>query len=176
MRAADIDIPVEGTTMIRALLLDLGGTLIDADRHVFPGVNDALTAFRNLKAADGTPLVTCLVSDYTMPEPRTPEKITEAFAEYLGILDGIGLRGFFEPVDERVTLSTNVGVSKPDAKVFEAALKRANLDAALTEALFITEDAGHVAAARTLGMQALQFGVDFKKWSQAPHLVEAALV
>ena len=99
--------------MIKALLLDLGGTLIDSSEQVFPGVQDALTVLEAFETEDHQPLVTCLVSDFTMPEPRTTEAIAAAFADYLKILDKTGLRSFFEPVDERVTLSTHVGVRNP---------------------------------------------------------------
>ena len=92
--------------MIRALLLDLGDTLIDTqhDNKPFPGVQDALGVLAKLKTADQAPLVLCLVSDFTMPEPRTAAAIAAAFADYLEILDQTGLRSFFEPVDERITL------------------------------------------------------------------------
>jgi FMN phosphatase YigB (HAD superfamily) len=160
--------------MIRALLLDLGDTLIDTrhDNEPFPGVQDALVALQKLKTQDHKPLVLCLVSDFTMPEPRTEAAIAAAFADYLQMLDQTGLRSFFEPANERVTLSTHVGFNKPHAAMFEAALKRARVDAPITEALFITEHAGHVAACRTeLHMKALQFGVDFKAWPAAPPLI-----
>ena len=157
--------------MIKALLLDLGGTLIDSSEQVFPGVQDALTALEAFETEDHQPLVTCLVSDFTMPKPRTTEAIAAAFADYLKILDKTGLRSFFEPVDERVTLSTHVGMMKPAAAVFKAALKRARIAGSITEALFITESADHIAACRRLGMKVLQFGVDFTSWSAAAGLI-----
>jgi len=49
-------------------------------------------------------------------------------------------------------------VNKPDRKIFETALQRLGVTAALTECLFITENAAHIQAARnTLHMKALQF-------------------
>jgi hypothetical protein len=158
--------------MIRALLLDLGLTLIDSDNVVFPGVVDALTVMQTFKTADHQPLAVCLVSDFDMPEPPTPARIAAAFAKYLTILDKVGLRPLFEPVDKRVTLSTHAGVNKPAAAVFQTALKRAGIDAPLSEAMFITEDPDHIAACRNkLHMTALQFGLDFKDWAAAPLLV-----
>src|SRR5262249_30822750 len=153
--------------MIKALLLDLGGTLIDSNDGVYPGVQDSLGVLETFETEEHKPLVMCLVSDYTMPESRTPTAIAAAFADYLKTLDRTGLRSFFEPVDERVTLSTQVGVNKPAAAVFEAALKRAKVDGRLTEALFITENSCHIAACQKLGMTTLQFGVDFNTWSTA---------
>ncbi len=158
--------------MIRALLLDLGDTLIDSGRKPFPGVRDALDALQKLKTEDDTPLVLCLVSDFEVPGPRTEAAIAAAFADYLEILDQTGLRPYFEPVDERVTLSIQVGVRKPAAAVFEAALKRAKLDAPITEALFIREQAEHIEICRDVHkMKALQFGVDFTTWSAGPALI-----
>jgi hypothetical protein len=156
--------------MIRALLLDLGGTLM-VEGIVLPGVPDALRVLQTLESADAKPLIMCLVSDYAMPEPRTPQAIESVFQEYLAVIERANLRQFFEPVEERVTLSTHAGVMKPDRRVFEMALKRAELKASIEEALFITEDAGHVTACRNMGMTALQFGVDFDDWTNAPLLV-----
>ena len=163
--------------MIKALLLDLGDTLYDtAAKKPYPGVEDALAKLKALKAADHKPLVMCLVSDYTMPEPRTPEAIAATFAEYLGVLDGTHLRGFFEPVDERVTLSTHAGVRKPAAEVFETALKRAKFHGSLRDTLFITENAGHIRVCRDqLHMKTLQFGLDFTSWSDATKLISKNL-
>jgi hypothetical protein len=160
--------------MIRALLLDLGDTLI-VDGNVLPGVPEALRVLQTLETGDGKPLITCLVSDYTMPAPRTPQAIEATFQEYLAVIEHANLRQFFEPVEERVTLSTHAGVMKPDRRVFETALTRAKLSASIKEALFITEDAGHIAACRKMGMTALQFGVDFDNWTDAPLLIAGTI-
>jgi FMN phosphatase YigB (HAD superfamily) len=157
--------------MIRVLLLDLGETLVDAADRPFPGVPEALAAVRKFKAANGKPLLCCLVSDFTMPHPRTAKAIDAAFKEYVKILDGVGLTRFFKPVGRRVTLSTHAGVFKPDRRVFETALRRARSGAGLSECLFITENKAHVKACRKLGMDALQFGKDFKNWADAPPLI-----
>jgi hypothetical protein len=156
--------------MIKTLLLDLGGTLEVADK-VLPGVPEALSALQKFQTADGKPLVMCLVSDFTMPEPRTPQAVEAAFNEYLAILDRLNLRRFFEPVAERITLSTHAGVLKPAALVFETALKRARLTASIEDALFVTENSAHVEACRKMKMTVLQFGVDFVDWTNAPSII-----
>jgi beta-phosphoglucomutase-like phosphatase (HAD superfamily) len=158
--------------MVRVVLLDLGGTLVGPDGP-FPHVPDALAALNQLDGSTGEPLATALVSDFPAADPPTPAGVERRFAEYLALLDGFGLRGFFEPVEQRVTLSTQAGVQKPDRRVYELALRRLGTDAMLADCLVITEDAAHVAACRALGMQALQFGADFDDWSQAPRLVRA---
>jgi FMN phosphatase YigB (HAD superfamily) len=165
--------------MIRVVIFDLGGTLIDANNHPFPHAVDALTAISGFMTADGKPLRSCLVSDYTMATvPVTVAKVTAIFNQYLELLDGTGLRPFFEPVKKRVTLSTQAGSMKPDKKIFAKAIERLGVAVALKDCLFITENAEHVERARTqLHMQALRFRVpgsahfDFEDWSQAPALI-----
>ena len=166
--------------MIQVVMFDLGGTLIDQNNVPFPNVSEALTEIGKLQTAGGKPLTSCLVSDFDLAAaPLTAAKVNAIFDEYLAILDKTTLRPFFEPVAKRVTLSTHAGVTKPDPKVFKTALQRLGSTAKLKDCLFITENAAHIDAVRkTLRMQALQFGKDFKDWSQAAafvsHLVKPA--
>jgi HAD superfamily hydrolase (TIGR01509 family) len=165
--------------MIRVVMFDFGQTLVDAHRRPFDHVREALTAIGGFRAADSKPLSSCLVSDFTLVAPPiTPAKVRPVFEEYLAVLGAAGLREFFEPVGKRVTLSTHVGVNKPDRAVFTKALSRLQSRATLAECLFITENADHIRAARqTLGMTTLQFKApgairfDFDDWSQAPALI-----
>jgi hypothetical protein len=165
--------------MIRVVMFDLGMTLVDAELHPFPHVTDAFTAIADFKTGDGKPLRSCLVSDFTMPtQPVTDAKIAALFEEYLAILNQTGLRRFFEPVNERVTLSCHAGVTKPNAKIFKKALERLGAMVPLQDCLLITEDASHVDEARTtLKMKALQFRsaassqFDFDDWAEAPALI-----
>jgi FMN phosphatase YigB (HAD superfamily) len=160
--------------MIRVLMLDLGGTLVSEGRTL-PHVPEALAALGELDGATGQPLEVVLVSDFHAAVPPTPEAVQARFEEYLALLDGFGLRSFFEPVDQRVTISTQAGVAKPDRRIYQLALDRLGGDAEFGDCLSITEDAGHVAACRALGMQALRFGADFTDWSQAPALVRSLI-
>jgi hypothetical protein len=98
-------------------------------------------------------------------------QVRALFREYLGLLDGFGLRRFFRPVDRRVTLSTHAGVRKPDRRVYEIALQRLGSSASLRESLVVTEDPAHLDACRTLGMTTLGFGLDFTDWLDAPLLI-----
>ena len=165
--------------MIKVLMFDLGDTLIDAQRRPFAQVREALAAIAQLKTAAGKPLRSCLVSDFPLAAPpATPTKVAARFAQYLAVLNETGLRPLFEPVTKRVTLSTHVGVMKPDRAVFEKALRRLGVAATLEECLLVTEDAGHVKAARgALHMQALRFrppgaaAGDFADWADAPALI-----
>jgi len=112
------------------------------------------------------------VSDFTMPDPPvTKAKVDLIVRDYLAQLDGFGLRRFVKPVDRHVTLSTQAGVFKPNRAVYELALTRLGTSARLADCLSITEDAGHIAASKQLGMTTLRFGGDFTDWSDAPFLV-----
>ena len=165
--------------MIQVVMFDLGMTLVDADRHPFPHVEDALTAISGFKTADGKPLRSCLVSDFTMATPPvTIAKVAVLFKQYLMILEETGLRQFFEPVNKRVTLSTHAGVEKPDRKIFEKALQRLGADLSPEDCLFITEEPMHIEKARNiLKMATLQFRsagsnqFDFDDWAEAPALI-----
>jgi beta-phosphoglucomutase-like phosphatase (HAD superfamily) len=165
--------------MIRVVMFDLGMTLIDQDYDPFPHVMDAIAVISDLKIADGAKLNCCLISDFKMATPPvTTAKINSIFNEYLVILDQTGLRPFFEPVSQRVTLSTHAGVLKPNRQIFERALDRLGARVPLEECLFVTEEASHIEAARRIfHMKALQFRstgslqFDFDDWSKAPALI-----
>lgn len=165
--------------MIRVAMFDLGMTLVDAGNKPFDHALEALTVIKGFKTTAAKPLCICLVSDFTLAEPpNAAQKARALFKQYLALLDPTGLRPYFEPVQKRVTLSTQAGAMKPDRAVFETALRRLQVRASLEECLLVTENAAHVKAARTrLHMKALQFKsagsdqFDFDDWSQAPALV-----
>lgn len=162
--------------MISVLFFDLGDTLV-VDGVVLPNVPQGLKAISEFTTADGQQLRSALVSDYLEPDPpRTPAKIQAIFEQYLALLDGFHLREFFEPVDQRVTLSTQAGVRKPDRRIFETALRRLGVNVPFSDCLFVTEDRGHIAACKKLGLSTLRFdndhtGGDFSDWSEAPLLI-----
>lgn len=156
--------------MVDVLVLDLGGTLVDGSQPL-PHVKEALAALTKFEGSSGRPLQLALVSDFDPADPPTPAGVKARFTEYLGLLDGFGLRRFFQPVTRHVTLSTHAGTFKPDRRVYELALERLGGGLQLTACLSITEHAGHVAACQALGMRALRFGADFTDWAEAPLLV-----
>jgi len=152
-------------------MFDLGGTLVDGTRP-FPHVPEALSALTRFETEDGDRFEHCLVSDFTMADPPAgPAQVRARFREYLDLLDGFGLRGYFRPAERRITLSTHAGVRKPDPRVYRTALSRLGSPATLQECLVVTEDGAHLAACSALGMTTLGFGPDFTDWLDAPLLV-----
>ncbi len=154
--------------MIKVVMFDLGDTL-ERGGALLPFAAESVAAVAKFVTSDGEPVEFCLVSDFPLADPFEPDRVAGIFAEYLQILDSLGLRALVEPVERRVTLSTHANVWKPDRKVFDLALERLESSAALTACLFITENAAHITAAKALGMECLQFGIDgqdgFETWS-----------
>ena len=139
---------------MKVVLFDLGKTLEDRD-VLLPGARETLQAIQAMQDSGGKAAVLALVSDFDMPD--SPEHIPAIRQRYYEILDGLGIRSFFEPVAERVTLSSEVGVYKPAQKIFRAVIEKIDEDLGFRDVVFITENRGHVIGARRLGMRAIHF-------------------
>ncbi len=137
---------------MQVVLFDLGDTLEHQDT-LFPGAVETLTAISQMRDEDQQSVRLGLVSDFDMP--HRPADIPAIRERYVDVLDRLGIRDFFEPVDVGVTLSTDVGVYKPDPRVFRAALDKFSPGLAFESAVFVTENYDHVLTARSLGMRAV---------------------
>lgn len=154
---------------MRPVLFDLGQTLENAG-ELMPGALEVLEAIRAMRGESGRRAVLGLVSDYTAA--ATPAQVPHLQAEYYEILDHLGIRPYFEPVGERVTLSTEVGVRKPDERIFRAALDKIAPDQRFASAMFVTENGSHVAAARALGLHAVHFTAPGQPTADVTRLVD----
>jgi beta-phosphoglucomutase-like phosphatase (HAD superfamily) len=142
--------------MTRAVLFDLGNTLLDEQTNrPLPGATELLDALGDVRDAEGLPVLSALVSDWKMP--RDPNEVGPLRQEYLQELAASGLDAFFRPLETRVTLSTEVGVRKPDAAIFRAASDRLQPGLPFHQAVFVTERLEHVQVARALGLLAVHF-------------------
>ena len=142
--------------MTRAVLFDLGNTLLDEQTNrPLPGATGLLDALGDVRDSEGLPVLFGLVSDWKMP--RNPAEVGPLRQEYLQELAASGLDAFFRPLETRVTLSTDVGVRKPDAAIFRAALDHLQPGLPFHQAVFVTERLEHVQAARALGLLAIHF-------------------
>ncbi len=139
---------------MRIVFFDLGNTLEHNDK-LLPGAKKTLTAVQAMTDADGTPVVLGLISDFHMTED--PEEIRSRQQEYYRIVEHLEISSFFEPAEEKITLSTEVGAYKPDEKIFRAAIGKIIQGLDFHHVIFITENKDHVAAARQLGMMAIHF-------------------
>ena len=70
---------------------------------------------------------------------------------------------------ERVFLSYEMQLAKPDPKIFSEVLRRAGINA--DETLFIDDNADNIAAAQTLGIQTFH-NPSINDWLQNPHLLK----
>jgi beta-phosphoglucomutase-like phosphatase (HAD superfamily) len=140
---------------MRAILFDLGDTLVDARNQPLPGATDLLTAVRHLRDPEGKPVLSGLISDWKMSQNRVQRNLFRR--EYLAELQQSGLDVFFKPLNKRVTLSTDVGAFKPDPLIFQTALDRLAPGLAFHHAVFVTERLAHIKAARKLGLMAVHF-------------------
>jgi hypothetical protein len=93
------------------------------------------------------------VSDKDMP--RQPSEVHIIQQRHYKIWDDLGIRTFFEPLQERVTLSTEVGVFKPDEAIFRAVTSKVRPSLEFDDVLFVTENLAHALAARRLGLSAV---------------------
>lgn len=137
---------------MKLVLFDLGDTL-ERDGVLVPGAMDTLEAIRSRRAGSEPAALLGLVSDFDMP--AEPPDIPIIQPRYYNLLDDLGIRPFFEPVAERVTLSSEVGVFKPAEAIFRAAASKAHPALKFGDVLFVTENLGHVLAARRLGLAAV---------------------
>ena len=175
---------------MRVILFDLGDTLERAtpDGHdvLLPGAIEMLEAVLARRDPEGAPPVVALVSDFdneatTGRVGATPRELAALREEFRRLLTRLGLARFFEPFDRKVTLSAEAGVRKPDPGIFRAALDKVARDLPFHHAVFVTENEGHVAGARTLGMTAIKFrapgqaGGDVERLSDLPPLIETLL-
>jgi len=137
---------------MRVVLFDLGNTL-ESENALRPGALEAVTAIAAMRDDRGQQPRLGLISDFH--EPATPGAVPAIVEEYRQLLQDLNLESLFQPFDQAITLSTQVGVRKPDARIFRAALDKFDPAARFEDAIFITEHTGHVDAARRLGLQAV---------------------
>jgi FMN phosphatase YigB (HAD superfamily) len=137
---------------MKIVLFDLGDTL-EAQGALVPEAIETLEALNALLDGVGRAPVLALISDFK--DAATPEQ-KEAFrAEYLQIVEGLGIARFFQPADTRMTISTEIGVRKPDERLFRLAVDKVQPGLPWKDVAFITENMEHIAAARLLGMKGI---------------------
>jgi FMN phosphatase YigB (HAD superfamily) len=154
---------------MKVVLFDLGKTLEDRD-VLLPGARETLQAIQAMRDSDGEAAILALVSDFYMPD--NPEQIPLIQQRYYELLDKLGIRSFFEPVADKVTLSTEVGVSKPDEKIFRAVIEKIDEGLGFRDVLFVTENQEHVLEARLLGIRGVHFKGPGQNSGEVDRLVE----
>jgi len=133
---------------MKIILFDLADTLEHEVRNrdvLMPGALDLLSAVRDMRDYNGDSPALALVSDFNDP-----------VQDYYALLRDLEIDIFFKPLKERVTLSNEVGVLKPDEKIFRAAIDKIHKGLRYSDVLFITENKMHSSAVRKLGLMAIR--------------------
>src|SRR4051794_13042683 len=125
---------------MNVVLFDRGDTL-EHDDVLLPGALDLLAAVQGMKDAAGQPVALGLISNFGKATDST--EIPKLRKEYLDGLGPLGILGFFEPVAQRVTISSDSldpEFVKPNVKIFRAALDKFSPGLPFSQALFVTEE------------------------------------
>lgn len=155
--------------MLKILMLDLENTLVQSDK-VMPHVLEVLPAINSFHLQDGSDLISGLIAEYKLAQPFTQPRVDEIFTDFINLLTQLGLARYFEPITERVTLSTHANARKPDRRLFSLALKRLGADSSQHDCLFISGNAAYSHRYRRFGVDTLLYGVSnpeigFDDWS-----------
>ena len=137
---------------MKIILFDLGQTL--EDNGLIAGC-EMLSAIQGMKYFEEKSPAVALVSDYYVAD--NPEGIETLKKQYYKILEKLGIQPYFQPLSQMVTLSTEVGVRKPDKIIFRNAIDKIQRDLPFHQSPFITENFDHVANSPKAGMTAIRF-------------------
>ena len=118
---------------IKVAFFDLGGTLVKGEREWIPGAQDTLS-----KMWENGIRLGLISNTKDLSRPEIMDLLPRDFDMSL-----------FE--DQLVIFSSEVHIEKPDPKIFQLAINRANVKS--SECLFCTEDLAHIVAAKQEGMQ-----------------------
>ena len=144
--------------MIQVVMFDIE-TLIDRHQKPYPHLIFAL------ETLDSLSISTCIISDCS-----TDVGEKDAMSNYDQILTATGLKPFFTPIEQRLTLSMQTGVLKPNRKIFEKGLERlGEPKISLMNCMYVAKNGDHLAWVRLeLQMKTLQFGIDFNRLVAVP--------
>jgi FMN phosphatase YigB (HAD superfamily) len=142
---------------MKIILFDLGNTL-EFNGDLLPGAIELLSSIKTMDVSNDSSHDIALISDFDNFDNGLHLVDVKPFMmKYYNILQKLGIASFFDPLYKHVTLSTEVGVRKPDKKIFRAAVDSFEKDLSFENVLFITEDSSHVSVARQLGLNAIHF-------------------
>ena len=148
---------------MKLILFDLGNTLEYKKGSMSVLRDDALellSEIQYLHDSNGENLVVALISDWDQ-EP----------IKYYNLLEDLGISKFFKPHSEKITLSNEVGVTKPDEKIFRTALDKIQNNLQYRNVIFITENKDHIIATRKYGMMAIRINLPGKMDGEANTLI-----
>lgn len=134
---------MSSTHYIKVAFFDLGNTLVGSNQDWIPGTQETLAKLRKKHIRLGV-----ISNTGDLSRSAILDLLPKDFD--LGIFEGT-----------IVIFSSEVGVKKPDPKIFQLAIQRANVKA--SDCFFCTEESAHVLAAQKEGMHALTVQNDIDK-------------
>jgi FMN phosphatase YigB (HAD superfamily) len=150
---------VTNKVTVKIVLFDLGNTLMNEDEDILlPGATETLSSIQQMKDTNNQPVILGLASNYGLS--NNEEVIKRAQEKYYWDLEKLGIVSFFEPLNQKVTLSIEVGVEKPKEEFFRAAVDKVSVSLSFDNVIFITENKEHVDAVRQFrpaAMNAIHF-------------------
>jgi FMN phosphatase YigB (HAD superfamily) len=157
---------------MRVVLFDLGGTLINENtQEILPDAINTLSGIKNIIDSNGDPLILGLISNYGNIHMSNEEKIVNR-NQYYNLLNKVHITQFFEPLDQKVTLSSEIGVEKPDERIFRAAIDKIQRELPYEQVFFITENHHHIKAVDSFGMIGIQYGNSDDNILKVDHLID----
>jgi hypothetical protein len=159
--------------MIHFLLFELENTFVDREGKVIAHVIDALNTMTSFRMDTGKGPVMCLIAEGSADRNAVSDK----FAELSSRLETLGLKRFFDPVGQRVTLMEGGNIHRFDRHLFDTALSQSARNAKPDQCVFFTGDPDVARVARNLTITTLEFaihqddGIDFTDWLESPLLV-----
>jgi FMN phosphatase YigB (HAD superfamily) len=142
--------------MAKVVLFDLGDTL----EHNGNIRQDTLETLERIKNMDNPPILG-LASDYGLPNNwgsfPLEEQIRRSKQHYFNEIERLGIRQYFEPVEQNIILSTEVGKTKDQdiEKFFQKAIDKIGNNTSFNQIIFITENCKHIDSANSLGIKTI---------------------
>jgi FMN phosphatase YigB (HAD superfamily) len=148
---------------LKVVLFDLGDTLeikVDGQSVLREHAIETLEEIKNMRDINDQPLVLGLASDFI--PVSNDESLEEIKGKYYSILDDLQIKPYFEPLEDNVTLSSEVPETKSQnaRKFFQTAIDKINNNASFNKLIFITERKHHIDLANNLGMKTIFLNLD----------------
>ena len=128
---------------------------------LIPGALELLSAVQDMLDRNGDKPALGLVSDFN-----------DSADTYFDILRSLTIDSFFSPLAERVTLSNEVGVTKPNEIIFRKAINKIHNELPFQNVLFVTENKDHIIQARKFGMMTIRVRRGEKEDGEVNRLIE----
>lgn len=142
---------------MKIILFDLGETL-ESHGQLIDGAENVISTIKGMHDSNGESVAVSLVSNFDdFDNSRKLEDVKPMQLEYYRHLKQLDIAKYFEPLYEHVTLSIEIGVRKPDKKIFRSAIDLIKPGLPFSNVLFVTEEFDHIDAARQIGMKVIHF-------------------